>query len=315
MNMTRLACVVPILLAFGNGTTALADDAPTPQPATANRLTVVDGSGATFEVPSYQFVAGTQQHPWLTGEVDGAAPHLLVFRENDSTTFAEGVLTLVPVASIRAIEYDYEAKRATLRVAISERVEEDVVLEGSAGVYVGFNALTIAFERDKGEFGVAEVKLEGGVAGGLRALRFSAPQPLAPAVGGLQGRVEVVSKEPLEPRVLQGLVAVYRAGNDTLSGDTLFFRTSLRVPLTRLSRMVAAGNRGKDWRLALPGEPEANYTLLEPARLGEREVQLRGFAGRVRAGWRVFPLHTMAAVTIGEATQEPSAPPTPPREQ
>ena len=47
-------------------------------------------------------------------------PEALEFREENSTNFAKGILTLVPLERIRSIDYDNDKQVVTARVATGE---------------------------------------------------------------------------------------------------------------------------------------------------------------------------------------------------
>src|SRR5207302_10267456 len=92
------------------------------------------------------------------------------------------ILTCIPLGSIRSIEYDAKKKTCTVRVATSAKEADDEVLQGITG-YVGCNIVSIEATADLGELGQATVKYQGGVTNGIKAVRFSAPQPMEVAKG------------------------------------------------------------------------------------------------------------------------------------
>src|SRR5438128_1743779 len=100
---------------------ALAADPPVPE----GTLVVVDAAGKEQKLKAWKFVAGTRHLSWLATPVPAkecddkepakgdkpkppAGPEALEFREENSTTFRNGILTFVPLDRLRAIDYDAE---------------------------------------------------------------------------------------------------------------------------------------------------------------------------------------------------------------
>src|SRR5262245_24612554 len=90
-----------------------------PKAAAPGTLTVVDNAGKEQKLKTWRFTVGTRQLGWLApNKGEGAkaqSPDALAFREEDSTKFVDGVLTLVPLDRVRAIDYD-DKEGVTLRV-------------------------------------------------------------------------------------------------------------------------------------------------------------------------------------------------------
>ena len=89
------------------------------------------------------------------------------------------MLTLIPLDRIRSIEFDEDSDKATVRVA-GAKPDADVVLTGSTR-FGGVNKVTVEAEVDKGELGVAAVKFQGGIKGGIKAIRFPSPKAAPPS--------------------------------------------------------------------------------------------------------------------------------------
>src|SRR5260370_32725926 len=107
---------------------ARADDPP--KPAEPGTLVVVDGGGKEHTLKNGKFTLGTRRLAWLTvkegtkepaieaREAKGAVktaipkakdgPEALEFREEKSTTYVNGVLTLVPVDRLRALQIAHD---------------------------------------------------------------------------------------------------------------------------------------------------------------------------------------------------------------
>src|SRR5271157_1719659 len=108
----------------------------------------------------------------------GVGPEALEFRDEHSTNFVDGILTLIPLKNIRSIDYDNDKQTVTVKVISAEKGAADEILTG-ATKFRGINKLTIEAEVDKGDMGIAELKFQGGVPKGIHALSF--PVPRAPA--------------------------------------------------------------------------------------------------------------------------------------
>jgi hypothetical protein len=120
-----------------------ADDAP--KPAEPGTLVVIDANGKEQKLKSWKFGFGTRRLTWLApaapkedkeapkdkakpGEkrVEPAGPVALEFRDEKlSTPFARGITYLIPLERIRSIDYDNDKRSVTIRVAVSEKPEED----------------------------------------------------------------------------------------------------------------------------------------------------------------------------------------------
>src|SRR4051794_17821330 len=75
--------------------------------------TITDAAGETTALKSAKFTLGTRRLAWKaqkagTTDDQKLGPLALEFRETNSTTFAEGILTLVPVSSVSSLTYDAE---------------------------------------------------------------------------------------------------------------------------------------------------------------------------------------------------------------
>src|SRR5262245_29818134 len=171
--MTHRKTVAVVLLA---GLSALAgvpglpaDDAP--KAAEPGTLTVVDGSGKEHKLKAWKFVTGTRRLTWLAptpkeepAPKEGAGkkgpaparparpeagPEALEFRDENSTSFVEGVLTLIPLDRLRAIDYNAAEDAVTARVA-GPKAEEDLVLTGTTK-FQRINKLALEADVDRGE--------------------------------------------------------------------------------------------------------------------------------------------------------------------
>src|SRR5690242_4693554 len=92
----------------------------------AGVLVVVDNAGKEVKLSNWKFLTGTRKMTWLAAAGKSKAkgkegeeevpvgPEALEFRDENSTTFKDGILTLVPLASIKKIDYDLENRKVTV---------------------------------------------------------------------------------------------------------------------------------------------------------------------------------------------------------
>ena len=77
-----------------------------------------------MKVFTWHFASGTRRLPGSDGAApkpppSRGGPEYLEFREESSTTYQAGILTLVPVAALRKLDYDYEKKTVKAVVAVA----------------------------------------------------------------------------------------------------------------------------------------------------------------------------------------------------
>ena len=285
---------------------AVAEDPKAPE---AGTLIVVDSTGKEVKLKSWTFSQGTDHLSWLAKEpppppdkapkgpktAPKIGPEAFTFREENSTTFKDGVMTLVPVDRVRSVEYDNEKHTVTMRVATNDKPEDDARIVGSTE-YKGVNKITLEAEVDKGDLGVAEVKFLGGDAKkSIQGLRFPAPKvPAAPA--GRPANV-VISDSTKPTSTVTDLQALYRLadGTERLS-PLLFFKKTLKIDLAKIKKLTFTGKDGEDVTLTPKEGEEATYSLLATVMLDGKEAELVGLVGKVPAGYRLFPPHTISEI-------------------
>src|SRR5262249_41221506 len=236
-----------------------------------------------------------------------AGPEALEFRDENSTTFQEGVVTLVPLDRIRAIDYD-DNDTVTVRVAAGDKPDADEVLKGTTK-YRGVNKLTIEAEVDKGELGVAEVKFLGGVAKGVRGIHFPSAKAPAAAAEGRPALVTVADKKKNEQKATD-LQPLYRFadGSERLA-PVLLFKKTLKLDVAKLSKLRASEGKeadGLEWGVTLKDGEEETLTLLPKGMIDDKEAVLGGLLGRVPAGYRRVPMDTIAGGQFAERKPGPA---------
>jgi hypothetical protein len=298
---------------------ARAADAPKPA---EGELVVVDAAGKEQKLKAWEFVAGTRRLSWLAPAAPAkegagepkegeepkerrrakapAGPEALEFREENSTDFSQGILTLIPLDRIRSIEYD-DKDKVSVHVATGAGAGDEEVLTGTTK-YRGVNKITLAAEVDKGDLGIAEVKYLGGVPKGLRAIRFPDAKAAAAAAEGRPATVSVAEKEKDAQKVsdLQPLYRLADGGERLL--PTMFFRKTLKVDVAKVQKLHAVAGKeapGTEWEVALK-DGEETLTLITKPVLDGKPATVEGLLGRVPAGYKLFPVHTIAEVEFGE---------------
>jgi hypothetical protein len=329
------------LLVGGLAWLARADeDPPKPadiKPAAAGTLVLVDSAGKEHKIKTWKFTAGVRRMGWLTPAVKPAekdeekdkakggkarrakprpvpaGPLAFVLRESgEKIVFVEGVLTYIPLDRLRSLEFDSAEKTVKARVATTDKPEDDLVLSGTTR-YGGINKLSIEAEVDKGEDGIATITYQaGGLKSNLRAVRFPAPKVPA-AIKGRPATVESAEKDMKTSHKVYDLQGLYQLprGSQRLFG-TLLFKRTLKVDLKKVKKITASGEEDSDdivWQVTR-GDEELSLTLLrnlpkdiKPAALAG--ASLLGMVGKAAAGYKLFPLRTVASIEFdAEETKE-----------
>jgi hypothetical protein len=284
-----------------------------PAPPAEGTLVVIDNTGKEQKLKSWTFVTGTRHLGWLAPAdkepKDGekpkvpAGPEALEFRDENSTGFKVGILTLIPVERLRSIDYD-DKDDVTVKAATGDKdaVEE---LTGTAK-FVGVNKLTIEAEVDKGELGVAAVKFNGGVPKGIKGVRFPAAKVEPMKLEGRTATVTISEKASKNAQKVTDLQALYRFadGSERLL-PTLMFKKTLKIDLGKVVKLRAAtGDKdtdGMDWGVTLKDAAEETFTLLDKVTFDGKPAALEGLVGRVAVGYKLFPPHTVAEIEFEEA--------------
>jgi hypothetical protein len=314
---------------------SLADDPP--KVAEPGTLLVIDASGTkTHKLKAWKFTLGTRHLAWLAPaappdkepdpkekDKDGkearpvpkppkpvkpvAGPEALEFRDENSTTFVKGVTTLIPLDRLRGIDYDPEKDTVSVRVATGDKADDEQTLTGTTK-FKGINKLAIEAEVDKGELGVAEVKFLGGVPKGIRGVRF-APGKVTAAPAGRPAVVTIVDKDKKTPTPVTDLQVLYSVGDgaEKLSG-LLMFKKTLKIDVAKIKKISPAEGEGNDvsWNVTLKDGGEDTLALLQTITLDGKEAVLEGLLGKVPAGYKLFPVHTIGEVEFDVKEKEPT---------
>jgi hypothetical protein len=303
--------------------------ADAPEAGKGGILLVIDGTGKEQKIKAWKFSQGTRHLTWLApaqkpgpepkeekdpkdndkkappakAPIKGRpsiGPEALEFRDEQSTTYVDGILTLVPLEHIRSLEYDDNKQLVTLKVAAAGG---DETLTGTTK-YRGINKLSIEAEVDKGDMGIAEVKFLGGVPKGIRSVTFPAPKAAPAGAAGRPATVTVADKQKIVQKA-HDLQPLYRMpdGSEKLL-PMIMFKKTLKVELAKVQKLhLVEGSKGEEveWMVTFKDGEEQTLTLLKTITVDEKPAVLQGFLGRVPAGYKLFPAHTISAIVFDEA--------------
>lgn len=263
-------------------------------------LTIVNAAGRQEKLRAWKFTAGTRPLRWL----GAGGPECLQFREEHSTTYENGIVTLVPLAILKSIDYDLDKKAVALTALAAGGKEE--TLRGTTK-YAGVNRIALDGEADLGDLGAAEVKLQGGVPMGLRGLRFTAPRP-APEVKGRPVTIVADDKEK-SMHTVTGLTAVY-AGTGERALPMLLFRKTVKIDLDKIAHLrrlppASKKDTALQFDVTLTDGAQHSLTLLTNVELeGGEKAHLVGLVGQVALGYKLFPPHTIAELRFDTPKKE-----------
>lgn len=260
---------------------------------------VTDGTGSEFALKKWKIVAGTRNLPWEPGK-----PDAFELRELGSSTFKDGIVTLVPVSRIQEVSWDYDKQIMTVRVAGLEQP-----LTGSTK-YKDINVLTIEAEVDKGNAGVAVLRFRGGPSkGGIRSVKFpdaKAPEKQPEVTSRHSFLVPAEGKSKAGPATHQAtnVRPLYRVAGGEESLSYLLFKKTLKVEMEGVARLsvgaYSAKDRTAECELKLKDGMNLSVTLLTTFPIDGKPVSLLGFVGTAPAGYRLFPVHTISQMELQE---------------
>lgn len=297
--MAWRAVMIAVLLA--GGAALLADEPATEEKDAAKNeevVALVDGTGKELKLTNVKLTTGTRRLAFLAdhkGTTDEArkGPSALEVREPHSTTFAKGVVTLIPLSCVESVNYDYAKQSMT--VAVKGQPEVPGTLQ-----FRGINAIAL-----EGKNGDVLGKFSSGVPkDGFRSIAWPSakPMPSRPA-GGTAWSVQIVQPLAKDPMLaVRNLKALYSfpGGVEQLiealpvrKGEPLHFDAKLKKleliavdQNTHMAALEVTIEGGMERLIAVP------LTLEQDKRTGT----LIGLVGEVDSGWKLFPLHAIKVV-------------------
>lgn len=310
--MCRLVASIPGLAALLMLTAiALAGDvpqgkkppAPKPEPLTLR----LEGATKEVRLRDWRCTTGTRRLAWLgdpppppargkKSVIRPTGPEALEFREERSTLYQNGIVTLVPLTALKQIAYDPAAKSVAATLLTAGGKEQ--TLTGTTK-FTGINKLALDGDADLGELGNAPLRFIGGNGKGLRVVRFPTPQP-APEAKGRAVTIVAEDKEKTAHAIVDPQ-ALYVIEGQQRAVPYLIFKGGMKVELDKLTALSRIAPKTKkvlstEFTLTTQGGEPQTRTLLTKVDLDGRPAQLLGLLGRVPAGWKLFPPHTIATL-------------------
>jgi hypothetical protein len=300
--MRRAFGVAGVLLAAGlaGALTPAADEAP----AKNGEATVTDVDGKEYKLTGLKLTAGSRRLAWLadpngTGDAK-LGPVAVEVREPHSTTYAKGILTLVPAGCVESVKYDYEKQVVSLTV---KGVKDP--LTGTLQ-YKGINVLGLGGAVDG-----KSASFTGGTLGkgALKTVTFvgATAVPPVPKEAAMKGwSVKIVQPSAENPtlivRNLKTLMQ-YPGGVEQLVNG-IPVRKGQPVPFdANLKRFELLANDQNTNMAAAEidvGGTEKVVAIPLTAEQDSKKGTLVGFLGEVDAGYKLFPLHTVKTITPWE---------------
>lgn len=280
------------------------DKAPAKEGKESYLLIVPPAGGKEVKLVDWRFTLGTR-HFSLTEtppKSKDKGPEFLEFREEKSTTYRNGILTLVPLASVKKIDYDREKKTVTC-IALND-AGEPVTLVGSTK-FTSSNKLTIEAEAVLEGLGNATVKFHGGVDKmGLQSVAFPAPKP-AEKVKGAAGVVTADDKEKSK-HTAYDIQPLYLVDGQYRVAPYIMFKKTVKVDMDKLAglRYVPPEDKKKasnDYEVTLKDGAKHTLSLLTTVELDKKKsMTFVGFIGRVPVGYKLFAVDAIYEFRAGE---------------
>ncbi len=221
-------------------------------------------------------------------------PIALEFREIPSTTFVNGVVTLIPVDRLRSLEYDSAKKTVAARVATGDNPAE-ITFTGSTQ-YKGINQVVLEAEVDRGVLGIAALKFHGGTpTGGFKKATFPV-RMVEPLKMERPASVTILHEKKKVTQRVSDLQPLYQLADGTdVVAPALLFKKSLKVDLANVRKLVGSepGQIETTFDVTLRDGSTETLTALNHVKLDGKAATLIGFVGKVPGAWKVYPLHTI----------------------
>lgn len=292
------AAVWVVVVAGLTGAFAPADDPPAK--AGPGEVVLTDLDGKEHKLTGVKLTTGTRRLAWL-GDAK-SAPVAIELREPNSTTYAKGVLTLVPATSLESVKYDYEKQLATLTV---KGLKDP--LTGTLE-YAKINTIGIS--------GTDDGKVASFVAGApgksaVKTVTFAGTVPVPPVAKGaaekgwsvkiVAGKKAAGAPEPPAHLVRNMKVLVQYTGGTEQLIDGVPVRKGAPIPFdANLKRFEMLANDENTNVAAAEVEigtgPEKVIAIPLVTEQDKKTGTVVGFLGEVDAGYKLFPLHTVRAI-------------------
>jgi hypothetical protein len=271
----------------------------------AHLLVVPPTGGKEVKLVDWRFTLGTRRL-----DLDGAmppksktkkpsGPEYLEFREDKSTTFQDGILTLVPLISLRKLEYDNDKK--TVTAVVVKAGDKDETLSGTTK-FNRINKIVLEADAVLEGLGNAVVKFNGGTTDGLRSIRFPQPQAVKEAIGPITSIV-AADKEKTK-HAAHDLQPLYLVDGVYRLLSYVMFKKTVKIDLDKIAslRFIPSEDKKKisyDYEVTLRDGTKHTLTILTKIELEKaKSAVFEGFIGRVPVGYKLFPAHTIQELRV-----------------
>jgi hypothetical protein len=294
--MLRIGIGLPVFAMAFFGLGALSGQ----EKKTSEALVVVDAAGKETALEKWKILMGAEPLPWAEPSKGKASrDEWLAFRDDGSTSYVHGIVTYLPIASLRKIDYDDAKKSVTVVVA----ADKDATLSGTTK-FKGINKLTLEGEASLSGLGKAIVKFQGGQPKGIASVRFPSPKPAEPAAPGRAALIVANDKEKPKHQAFD-LKVLYKVGTGHQTADTLYFKTAVKIELAKiasLKRVEPQDKKSTDNEFEVLLTDGAKHTLIlqESPMIEGKASKLVGLYGRGSIGWKLIPAHTISELTLEE---------------
>jgi hypothetical protein len=268
-------------------------------------LVVPPTGGKEIKLVDWRFSLGTRRL-----DLDGSAPakskakkptgpEYLEFREDKSTTFQDGILTLVPLTSLRKLDYDNDKK--TVTAVVVKAGDKDETLSGTTK-FKGINKIVLEADAVLEGLGNAVVKFNGGTADGLRSIRF--PQPHAAAEAKSPVTSIVAADKEKTKHAAHDLQPLYLVDGAYRLLPYVMFKKTVKIDMDKIAslRFIPSEDKKKisyDFEVTLRDGAKHTLTMLTKIDLEKsKSVVFEGFLGRVPVGYKLFPPHTIQELRV-----------------
>lgn len=308
--MWRLTGILLLAANLTGGVAASAGDLLGGEPA--GPLTLIDEAGNAIKLKNWKFIHGVKPVPWLdakpvVADTKGKKPALPIgpeyveFREDKSPMYKDDVVVLVPLASVKQIDYLLDKKQAILTILGPDGTERNFT---GPTDYVSINKFNVDGEVDGASISLPrKIQLRDGYLHvGIKSLRLPSSKP-GPEAKGRPATVVVKDKEKTKHAVFE-LLPLYKVPGGYRREPVLMFQKTIKVEMSKLVRLVNIPPKtGKgissDYEVYKSDGSKQGLTLLTQTTLEEKEpAHLVGLVGKIPGGYKLFPPGIISEVTM-----------------
>jgi hypothetical protein len=305
LMMVAALCLVELGDASADGKDKKEPDKTEKKTAKQANLRILSPTGEEADLADWHFTQGARRFSLAKDAKPKSGPEYLEFREEKSTTYQNGILTLVPLSAIRKIDYDKEKK--TVAVVVLTEGDKDETLHGTTR-FIGINKITIEGDLVLKE-GLATHKVLGGVdKGGAKRITFPSPKALG-EVKGKYAAVIAADKEKSKHEV-HDLQPLYLVDGSYRLLPYLMFKKTVKFDMDRIATLRAVPSENKkvisyDFEVTLKDGAQHTLSLLTKIDVeNAKSATFEGLIGRVAAGYKLFPPHTIQQAQFGEPKEK-----------